>query len=31
MRERIHFLEDLRNIPTLKEMPEYTARAKIFL
>lgn len=28
IREKLHFLEDLRNIPALKEVPNYPLRAK---
>lgn len=31
VREKLHFLEDLRNLPSLKELPEYPPRARVFL
>jgi tetratricopeptide (TPR) repeat protein len=31
IREKLHFLEDLRNLPTLKEVPNYPLRVKEFL
>ena len=30
LREKIHFLEDLRNIPNLHEMRDYSSRARQF-
>lgn len=31
VREKLHFLQDLRNIPSLKDLPSYPTRAKEFL
>ena len=31
VREKLHFLQDLRNIPALKDLPSYPIRAKEFL
>jgi hypothetical protein len=31
VREKLHFLQDLRKIPALKDLPSYPIRAKKFL